>query len=254
MILWSDFVDAVDDHLAVEGVRRGTEAFRTRQIRNAVLDLQRNIDSYREANATIYAAADLTVEGRAQLVTLPEQAIPTGLYLYDATATDPLCRRNQMDRYPWGKRSDLICGSLNFATWWGCWLPIGGCPTPPDPGTCEPWCTGRAYVYAMSPMARNLLIYPQVTDSTRLLLVWDGFRYTFDPSDEVPYPENASEAVAYYVMEKIAQFVDKDSAQAQARGLMYRQKRLELIRDARDQRDQITGANAEEFGANIVAP
>lgn len=71
---WGDFVELVESHLSVEATRRGMENFRARYMRNAVLDLQRYIPSYRAGNVTTYTLADVETVTRASLGELPPQA------------------------------------------------------------------------------------------------------------------------------------------------------------------------------------
>lgn len=253
-MLWSDFVEAVESHLAVEANRRGLEAFRARYMRNAVLDLQRYIRAYREANKTTYESTDLTEEGQAHLGTLPQGAIPKQFSIY-STDTDLTeeCARYRLAYYPWNARQDMICGRLNFASWWAGWCcSTSGCPPTTLTADDQLAMFSKAYVYSVSPMGRDFLIYPQVTASTRLLLIFDGFFYDIDDADYVPFPEQASEAVAAYVMSRISRSVDKNLALAATYEMEWKQKRLELFRDAREVRD--TNTEAEEYGATTVAP
>ncbi len=86
-MLWSEFETAVESHLAVEANRRGLEAFRSRYMRNAVLDLQRYIRSYREGNVTYYAGADTEAVTNASLGTLPPQAKVKAFYIICAAGS-----------------------------------------------------------------------------------------------------------------------------------------------------------------------
>lgn len=253
---WSEFVDAVDEHLAVEANRRGLSAFRDRYMRNAVLDLQRYIRSYREGNTTTYTAADVVDEGQAQLVAFPTGAKPKALYLYSVDPdNDELCDRYRLDFYPWNQRQDMICGKLDFWQWWGCCWPLGGCPNPPDDVTTEDlwqWANRKAYVYTIGPFGKNFLIYPKLTASTRLLLVYDGYTYDFDDGDTVNFPAEASEAVAAYVLAKIYKAVDKNIPLAKEYEADYARLRLSLWRDWQETQD--AESKDEEYADMIVPP
>lgn len=260
-MLWSAFVDAVESHLAVETNRRGLEAFRARHMRNAVLDLQRYIRQYREGFKTTYTSADLTLNGIAQQGTLPSGAKPKAFYIYlqdeDEEPYNAACCKERLQYYPWLKRQDMICGRLDFLTRSACCgLPIGGCSVDPSNVDDQAW-LAKAYVYTMGPMGREFLVYPQVTDSTRLLVIFDGFLYSdIDDADDVPFPEEASEAVAYYLLSKIAGTVDKSPAMAADYTAQYRQKRLELYRDAQQEGidDAADDPKDQELGATAVNP
>lgn len=254
---WAEFVDAVDSHLAVEANRRGLDAFRARYMRNAVLDLQRYIRGFRTANTTVYTADDLTTESQAQLGALPTGAKPKAFYIYsvDEMLNNPLCYRYRLGFYPWNSRQDLICGRLNFSTaWLGFWCTAAAsCPaTTLTADQQQLWLT-KAYVYTLSPMGRNFLIYPQVTASTRLLLVWDGYKYTYADSDTVNFPEEAAEAVGAYVMAKIMRNVDKNIPLAREFDADYARLRLALFRDFQETQD--AEEKDEEYNAtNLTAP
>jgi hypothetical protein len=249
---WEEFVDAVDSHLAVEANRRGLSAFRDRYMRNAVLDLQRYIRGYREGNTTVYTSAQVTDHGQAQLVDFPQGAKPKAVYIYsvDTDLDDPLCYRYRLNFYPWLKRQDLICGRLSFANWWGgCW-PDGGCPTVPvDEEDEQAWLT-KAYVYTIGPMGRTFLIYPKLTESTRLLLVWDGYKYTWNDSDTINFPPEASEAVASYVLAKIYKAVDKNIPLAREYEADYARLRLSLYRDFQETQDM--EEKDEEYDSDVI--
>lgn len=254
-MLWSAFVDAVESHLAVEANRRGLESFRSRYMRNAVLDLQRYIRGYRSANKTTYQVANATTESQAQLFTLPSGAKPKSLWLYSTDADyEPLCARYRLAFYPWNARQDLICGRLNFSTWLGCCCNTVGCPPASLSDDEQQAYFSKAYVYTMSPMGRNFLIYPQITASTSLLLIWDGYLYNPADGDTVNFPEEASEAVAAYVQAKIARNVDKNIPLSVEFEKDWMRLRLSLFRDFRETQDDLGAQPDEEYGATVVAP
>ncbi len=251
---WAEFVDAVDSHLAVEANRRGMEAFRERYMRNAVLDLQRYIRGYRVGNTTVYTSVDLTDEGQAQLVGFPIGAKPSAVYIYSVdTDLNPLCDRYRLQFYPWNSRQDMICGRLNFSTWWnGCTCNSQGCAQVELTADQQQLWTTKAYVYTIGPFGRNFLIYPKITASTRLLLVWDGYKYEWDDADVINFPAEASEAVAAYVQAKITRNVDKNLALSREFEADYAKLRLALFRDFQETQDM--EKKDEEYDATANVP
>lgn len=251
---WAEFVDAVDSHLAVEANRRGMEAFRARYMRNAVLDLQRYIRGYREGNSTTYTVNDVEDEGQAQLVSFPAGAKPSAVYIYsaDAELDDPLCYRYRLQFYPWMQRQDMICGRLNFMAWLGACCTTAGCPPVALTDDEQQAWTSKAYVYTIGPMGRNFLIYPKLTASTRLLLIWDGYKYEWEDGDEINFPAESSEAVAAYVQAKIARNVDKNLALSREFEADYARLRLALYRDFQETQDM--EKKDEEYDVNVPAP
>lgn len=249
---WAEFVSAVNSHLAVESKRRGMEAFRLRYMRNAVLDLQRFIRGYREGNTTVYTSAQLTSQGQAQLVDFPGGCKPKAVYIYsvDTTLNDPLCYRYRLQFYPWLHRQDLICGRLNFTSWLGACCTTAGCPPVALTDDQQLAWTSKAYVYTIGPMGRNFLIYPKITTSTRLLLVWDGYKYVWSDSDTINFPEEAAEAVAAYVQAKIARNVDKNLALSREFEGDYVRLRLSLFRDFQETQD--AEQKDEEYDSDVI--
>lgn len=235
---WANFVAAVLEGLSVDADRRGLELFRTRNIKNAVIDLQRYIPQYQNGHTTTYVEGDMDVQGNAQIGAFPAFVTPTAIYVYSTdTADNPLQRRNRLNFVDWNDRQRLIDGSV----------------------PC------RAYVYAISPMAKRFMIYPQITvaDKTALMLVWRGLKQDFLDGDTVPFPEEACEAVAAYVKWKIILEVDKNPALAASFYGLYAMKRLALHREANEALDaekrdeentdeQPSPAALDQFGSQHV--
>jgi len=236
-MIWSEFVTAVESHLAVEANRRGMETFRARYIRNGVLDLQRYIRRFRAANTTVYTASDVTDEGEAQLVTMPENAKPKAFYIYsvDTELNDPLFYRYRLEVYPWNSRYDMINGRLTAIAAGAC-CDTSGCGTALTDDE-QQVLLSKAYRFAMSPHGRNAIIYPKITASTRLLLVWEGYKYEWDDDDAITFPEEASEAVAAYVQARITRNVDKNLQLAREFDAEWQRLRLSLYRDFNETQD-----------------
>lgn len=259
-MVWSQFLAAVNACMGPESTRRGLEAFRTQHITNAVIDLQRYVPSFRQGNSTQFLAAQLTVESSAMVGSLPGGAKVKAFYIYsNATNDDPNCKRYRLDYYPWAKRSDIICGRLDWNTWWGncCWgpsCPVPPAPPPPNPACPNPWswCSERAYVYSISPHLDTFVIYPPLNAYDTLLMVWDGYKSVFNPTDIVPYPLEASEAVAAYVLSKIHRLIDRDPQLGAADMQDYVLARRALIREWRD--NLVTDGQDDEYLSNILPP
>jgi hypothetical protein len=262
-MVWSQFLQAVNDALGTEANRRGLEAFRARHIANAVIDLQRYIPSFRQGNSTKYTAANLTVQSKGMVGSLPTGAKVKAFYIYSTGPNDdPNCKRYKLDYYPWARRHEMLCGELDFRTWWGncCWGPGGVCPpVPPVPPTPDPnnpnpfnWCHERAYVYSISPHLDTFVIYPPLNAYDTLLMVWDGYKSVFNPTDIVPYPIEASEPVSAYVLSKIHRLVDRDIQQGAADYGDYVLGRRALIREWRD--NLVTDGQDDEYLSNILPP
>lgn len=254
-MLWSDFIALVNDDLGVDAGRRGITNLLDRSARNAVLDLQRYIRAYRQGQTTTYTQSDLTVETDAMVGTLPTGAIPKAFYIYStATGDDPNCRRHRLDYYPWDCRKNMICGRVNYRSWcpWPGFTPPPNPPPPPPAGCQGWWWASRPYLYSISPMGRNFVIYPPLNDSTNLLLVWDGLKQDFANGDSVPFPSQAAEAVAMYTKWKIQLQVDKNVTLAHEYQAAWSRLRLALYREAREA--QMADGKDEEYTTATSVP
>ncbi len=252
---WSDFVLEVNAQLPIEATRRGLEAFRDRLMRNAVLDLQRYIPGFCQGLTTTYLAVDVEALDHCSLVKLPNGAKPRELWQYSIKdGDDPHCRRHRLDFYPWARRQDLICGKLDFMAWWGAWnWPVGSCPpTPPANVQGWDWVRRKGYVYTIAPHGKSFLVYPAVNDETALLLVWDGYKTEFSPTDTVPFSDGTAEAVANYVMWRIMLTVDKNPGLAREYQAMWRERRLSLYRDWQDTQD--AEGKGDEYDSDVIPP
>lgn len=137
---------------------------------------------------------------------------------------DPNCRRNRLDIWPWANRQEMICGAAGK----------------------------RAYLYTISPFSKQFLIHPKLNEATKLLLVWDGLKMDFVDTDNVPFPEQAAEAVAAYMKWKILLEVDKRLDLAREQYGIYVQKRLALFRE--QQESQEADGQDEEYGGQSSVP
>ncbi len=230
---YAQFVAIVEENLPIESERRGLEDFRARMIKNALVDLQRYIVSYRVGHSTTYQEADLQLEEHGMLGNLPAGAVPTAFWIIDtADGRDgephPQCRRNRLDFWAWVARKHLFCSS----------------------------CDRGLYAYALDPFGKMFAIHPALNDETELLLIWNGIKSAFVDADVVPFPEEAAEAVAAYVKWRILLEVDKNPALAQVEYGVWSMKRLALYRDQQEKQDaekpdaEFTAADAPAAPAN----
>ncbi len=210
---WQQYVAATNDQLGVDADRRGIEKFKSRMIRNSVVDLQRFIPGYRKGHTKIYGSADLIVQEHAQLGAIPSGATPQAFYIFSSKADSagvrhPLCQRNRLRYVPWALRQSMICDPSLFT-----------------------------YTYAISPDGRSFYTHPLLNEETELQLVWTGLKQDFSNFDEVPFPEEAAEASAAYAKWRILLEVDKRPDLAGVQFGIWGQKRLSLYRDFQETLD-----------------
>lgn len=78
---WAEYKAEVLAVLAYEGQRTNYADFFNRQIRFAVLDMQRFIGRFREGHQSYYTHLDATTKGKASIVTLPAGSVVTSARL-----------------------------------------------------------------------------------------------------------------------------------------------------------------------------
>jgi hypothetical protein len=226
---WLQFVAIVKEHLTVDANRRGIETYVLRNIKNAVVDLQRFIIPYRDGHTSLYTEFELDEHGAAQLGELPAGAKPKAIYFQTTLGgADNECKRNRMDWFDWINRQKLICGDYR--------------------------CNPGAYFYAIGPMGKKFMTYPKVSadQMTSILVVWEGLKIEFDDADIVPWPDDAAEAVAFYVKAQINLNVNGNPQLAQINQALYVSKRLALWRDANEA--LVANEPDEEYTVDVPVP
>ena len=181
---WAEYVEAVKDHLPLDGERRGTERAFLRYLKNSIIDLQHNVDSFKSNHTTTFQVADLTDEGFASRGILPAGAYPKAFWIIwnkldNEGNSQAKCMRNRLVRFPWIHRQAYICQSMRCS-----------------------------YAYSIADNNRSFLVHPKINDETELLLVWDGIKTSFADGDQVPFTEAAAEASAHFVSAQFAMYVD----------------------------------------------
>jgi len=182
---WASFVASVKDFCTVDGARHGvslgTAKYFDRQITAALLDLQSFIPQLREGHRSTFKKFDVDEDGEASTGTIPDRAVITDAYYVTKTCH---CIQRPFVPYPWEHRHDLFCGKPRIQGW--------------------------QYFFATDPFADKFIIFPKLSDTSELWLVWNGVKGTFDDADTVKFGDEEAQAVAYYVKAHIAREVDKD--------------------------------------------
>lgn len=176
---WEDFKDLVYQGIRNNAERFGTETYRNFILRQAVIDVQRNVPFFRGGHETTFGVDDLDVVQSASRGRLPEECQPKEAYF---VATGHACSRTSIFSYQWPNRYDLIAGSML-----------------PDQ---------RAI--AIDPKGNEFYVWPKVTEGYQVVLVWDGQKLDFDDDDEVPFTEAMALCVSYFVQSHFELEVNKD--------------------------------------------
>ena len=155
-------------------------------IRQAVIDLQRYIETFRIGHETIFTQDDLTEEGQASLGQLPDNAI---LRQMDYVKLGQPCVRQPLSQYPWENRFDLICGNIRTVS-------------------CQ-------YAIAIDPQLRSFVVYPKVESNRQLSLIWDAKlekgKSEFVDDEGVPFSEASAFAVSLFVSAHLRLKMDQDA-------------------------------------------
>jgi hypothetical protein len=178
---WAEYKAGVMKLLPIEANRIGigTTAtdYRESLIRQAVIDLQRVIPSFRVNHETIYNVNDLVREGLAMRGTKPPQSTFRDLSIFRITSEDgeESCdARYHAIAHSWKDRFQLINGEL-----------------PVNDGDAR---------YCIDPSGYTFYVYPMNEEECWMVsFFWDGQKIDFKDDEQVPFSEASMLAVSYFV-------------------------------------------------------
>jgi hypothetical protein len=225
---WLQFKNEVQALMPQDANRLGMQDYLPRLIREAVIDLQQFIPSYRKRHESLYFPTDFVAEGAASVGTLPPQSELTGAWLF-RNATQ---QRYDIEMCPWERRFDLVHGDRHEL---GCDNQFMSMTTasvqaiellnrlPQFRGKRE-----RYGLIAPDPQGDSFYLYPAMCNGWILSLHWNGRKLDFRDDELVPFEETASFAAAAWAKSKIAGEVDRDAERAQMFMQEYELKRVNL--------------------------
>lgn len=178
---WQEFKTDVLTFMLVDADRLGTTTFRDNIIRQAVIDMQRCVETYRLGHETVFDTDDLIVNGQASQGQLPDQANLRDSYVI---TVGNRCKQYQLQQYPWSNRNDLICGNMRMHRGQG-------------------W-------FAIDPQALTFLAWPAIREGEAIQLFWDGQKLSFQDSDTVPFGEAAAFAAHHMLQAYFEKNVNHD--------------------------------------------
>jgi hypothetical protein len=167
------------------GIGNTATDYRTSLIRQAVIELQRIIPSYKINHETIYYPEDLVREGLAVRGVRPPQSVFKDLSIF--RLTDGVCdARFAGVPHEWSRRFELVHGSVCV-----------------NDKQCR---------YSMDPSGnRTFYIYPMPENEAWFVsMFWDGTKLEFQDDDQVPFTEATARAVALFVKANAASDVEDD--------------------------------------------
>lgn len=210
---WQEFVAEVQGLMPLEKSRliEGDDGqYLMRLIRQAVADLQHFIPSYRMGHETVYEPGDFTSEGKASISTIPPDAVLRDAWIFDTVNGI----RIPCIPFPYEKRFELVHG-----------VELTG--------------DGQGRI-AISEDNSKFYLYPEMIEGWKFSLFWNGLKADFQDADLVPFPEQATGAVADYCLGNIARYIEHDMGAYQSyldpRTGSYILKRRLLYSSAKEQR------------------
>lgn len=203
MSTWAEFRQDVIILLGVD-YRRGTlRAFIDQLMRQALIDIQRHIEEYRQGHTTVFGPDELEIHGTASLGRLPTQA---HIEQFRFRSTGYICRDAPMDQGDWENRHSLAC------------------------------CDGPLYQFAVDPVSQAFWVNPQVTPGSQVILYWNGRKSVWNDSDEVNFDPEVSLLVSEFVMAHLSRKINNDVTAYQLHMGDYRVGRKNLAITVRERK------------------
>lgn len=201
---WAEFNTLVRVHLHVHNRRQGVQTLIDTLIQAAVLDIQASVPELRARDTTFFQSADLAVEGESNTGSLPVSRKVLRAY---ARNVDDL---SETDDFVFADYRDVdkqITGDV-----------------PQSP---------RLFTY--DPVAGSFRITPKLSDdNSELVIIHEGNSVAFTQNTEVPFDAVAAEAVASYVLTKLAMDIDRDVQLAQAHRQLYSVGKRKVLANLRE--------------------
>lgn len=232
---WEEFNELVDSLCPLESKRifgemDGTSSvYYRKQIRQAVLDLQKFIPEYQKNHETIYFEQDVTKDGMASVGALPPMSQFESAWYYSVDRQF----RYPVKQVPWEARFDMTTkefqDTLNSqyitltaasATALAMTTTINALKS-----------AGRQHagIMAISPKHDQFYCFPHIQNEWILSLFWDGVKVDWRDEEMVPYGEDTAQAVAYWVQAQFALYIERDSARAASMLQLYAGMRTNIF-------------------------
>lgn len=184
---WAEFNALVRTLMSVDANRIGIQAFVDATIRLGALDLQSYVPGLCIGQETLFTVDDVVPVDQASQGVLDSPIKVRGWWLLtpDDTITadtDPNAigwNRIAPEVITWERRHEVVAGMK---------------------------CNTIAFDFR----GNEFLVYPALSLTNQLLVQFDGKKLEFEMTDDVPFGEAEAEAVAEYVLARIARLVDKN--------------------------------------------
>lgn len=177
------------------------------RLREAVIDLQQFVPAFTKNHESIYYPSDFVDDGEASVGSLPPFGKVRSAWYY---STDKK-RRFKVVQLPWEKRFELTThrdwDTLNsqFTVLTAYSISAMAMAETLTAGHRE-----RVAVMSISPQHEQFYLFPHVTGEWVFSLFWDGNKLDFRDMEQVPFQEQAANAVAQFVQSRFGGYVEHD--------------------------------------------
>ncbi len=230
---WSEFKDKVLKMMPLDANRLGMDDYLPGLIREAVIDLQDFIPSYKEHHESLYYPNDFASDGSASVGTLPPNSKLESVWLFKFEEA----MRFPVVPWDWERRFELVHHNvpnmlgndymvLTAASFASIEL-INRLLT-------QSGARRRVGLMAPDPSGRKFYLYPTLVDGWVLSVNWIGRKLEFREGERVPFEEGATFAVADWAQSKIARTIDHDNDRATGFMRDYLLKRTNLFLENKD--------------------
>jgi hypothetical protein len=207
----------------------GSSVYYRDQIRQAVLDLQNFIPEFCKNHETIYYPQDFAVDGMASVGALPPMAKVTDAWYYSVTKQ----RRVPVVEAAWEQRFTLAAlhpRHINSNNFNGTAICQTAASLEMIATFNEVVSTTGQYVgvMAISPGHERFYLHPRIENEWVFSLFWNGHKLDFRDAEQVPFEEEAAQAVALFVRAAFLGYVERNLADAAQVTLQYNAKRSNL--------------------------
>jgi hypothetical protein len=189
---WSEFNTAVRVHLVAHNRRQGIQSLIDKLIVSGLWDLQAGIPMLKSRVSRVFTPGMLVAKGLAAQGRLPVGAVIEDVFTYETDSPG--------DIVPY----TVMSGTFNEA------MNLGAVDA-------------NAHYFYYDPATGKFLVTPSPKeDLSNLRIVFVAKQVDFENTDEVPFDDRVAEAVANYVMARLARQIDRDMAAAQSYAMSYR--------------------------------
>lgn len=201
--------------------------FYEKLIRQGVIDLQQFIPSFRKRHETLYYPSDLAHDGSAGVGTLPPNAQLQDIWLFNFNEK----RHYPVHQIAWERRMEMVhrhCGDILDSPYVVLTAASLAATAIANVLLLQSGLARHVALMAIDPQIQTFYLYPQLQGQWVLCVNWSGNKLDFKDDELVPFGEQAADAVAMFVLERIRRQLDRNLPDAAGYAGEYKTKRMNL--------------------------